>query len=141
MKTSWLIALLLCGAALAFGAPKHNQTLTLRWQPITADQQTDKYAVSEVDVQAAHKKLKTSLAKVGLDVQLGYISAGTEARDSHVGKLWIGKQSLEQWLGSLDEGVPTDRVSSDSIVKAGLAAASKLLAADEEAESATGLAK
>ena len=132
MKTLWLIALMASCALSGFAGEKYKQTLALRWQPLSAEQNLDNYVVAESDVVQAHKQLKSSLAKLGMDVQLGYINSDAKApsKGERVGRLWIGKQTLEQCLADLQETtVPGQAVSSDVIVKAGLGAASKMMAA------------
>jgi hypothetical protein len=133
MKTIWMLALMLCAGTLVFAGSKHQQILTLRWQPISAEQHIDGYSVSEDALLAAEKKLRGSLSKLGLQVQLGYIQTGNASISgpTRMGKLWIGSQTLEQLYSTLNEDTPpTQRISADVIVKAGLAAASKLLSAD-----------
>ena len=136
MKTSWFVAVVLCCAALAFAGTKHKQTLTLRWQPLPAEQTAGNYAVPEVELLNAEKKLRSSLAKLGLDVQLGYLSNGEAEHTGsrRVGKLWIGRQTLEECLVEMQETVPAGQeITSEIIVKAGLAAASKLISVKGEA--------
>ncbi len=133
MKHIIILAIILSLAATALAADRPTRTLALRWQK-PAVEQKNPCGVTEPEMQQALRTLTHSLKKSGIEVQLGYLKAGTIS-DAPATGLWINGRPLETWLnaevvaeesGCVVLKVANEsykRIPADIIVKAGKLAA------------------
>ena len=131
------------------------KTLTVRWQRLVDEEgQTCKRCGStEKEVQEAIASLRKSLGALGIDVVLEKKALSPEvcAKDiSQSNRIWVGKRTLEEWLGAqvgkspcgscpadLGEkvecrtvtvgGKTYETIPAELIIKAGLVAGSQLV--------------
>ena len=138
-----------------FSEGENMTTLTVRWQRLVDEEgQTCKRCGStEKEVQEAISSLRKSLGALGIDVVLEKKSLSPEvcAKDiSQSNRIWVGKRTLEEWLGAqvgkspcgfccgdLGENVECrtltlggktyETIPAELIIKAGLLAGSQLV--------------
>ncbi len=134
---------------------ENMKTLTIRWQRLVDEEgQTCKRCGStEKEVQEAIASLRKSLGALGIDVVLEKKALSPEvcAKDiSQSNRIWVGKRTLEEWLGAqvgkspcgfccadLGEkvecrtvtvgGKTYETIPAELIIKAGLVAGSQLV--------------
>lgn len=143
MKNFLLILLTLALTTSLFAGDHPTQTLTLRWRPAASD--NPNCGVTEQALDQAVRTLTKALKPAGMAVQLGHITTAA-GESSSATDLWINNVPMETWLNAelrapaegSDGDCPALRVGVESytkipaelIVKAGLTAAGKLLAAE-----------
>jgi hypothetical protein len=80
------------------------KVLTVRWQRLVDGGQTcDRCGSTEKELQEAVQSLKTSLRGLGIEVVLEKksLDPAAFAKDvSQSNRIWIGKRTLEEWLGA-----------------------------------------
>ena len=82
-----------------------TKILKITWQRLVDErgQTCDRCGATEVEIQEAFQSLKKSLAPLGIKVVLEKkaLDPAVCAKDiSQSNRIWIGKQSLEEWLGA-----------------------------------------
>jgi len=135
------------------------KTLAIRWQRLVDEngQTCERCGSTEQEVQKACQSLKKSLTPLGIKVVLEEkaLDSATCAKDvSESNRIWIDDRPLEEWLGAdvgksscdfcceelgpdvecrtvTHEGQTFETIPANLIVKAGLAAASQLLSAEQ----------
>ena len=138
------------------GKDNNMETLTIRWQRLVDEggQTCQRCGSTGKEVQKAFHSLKQSLAPLGIKVTLEEkaLDPATVAKDiSQSNRIWVGERPLEEWLDAKVgkspcaiccaelgdnvecrtvevEGKTYEVIPADLIVKAGLLAASQLLA-------------
>ncbi len=138
-----------------FSERKNMKTLTVRWQRLVDEegQTCRRCGSTEKEVQEAIASLKKSLGALGIDVVLEKKALSPEvcAKDiSRSNRIWVGKRTLEEWLGArvgkspcgfcraeLGEkvecrtvtmgGKTYETIPAELIIKAGLVAGSQLV--------------
>ena len=128
--------LIFAAFGIANDQPDYVTTVCVRWQ-----QPSVKWSASAIPVGVTEKELHKALgtltrqlAEKRVDVSYGYYAAQNASRDPRaIGRLWIDDVPIESLLAmDLSTQGRTCSISADMIVKAGLIAGEKRLAAAEE---------